>query len=88
MYTVESFRKAIHHACDKAFDPDGEKRAVKDYSHHWNPNQLRHSWGTRVRKDFGIEEASARLGHSNLSTTEIYARRSLNKAVEVALKIG
>lgn len=57
-------------------------------SHRWNPNQLRHSWATAVRKQFGIEEAAIGLGHSDIKTAEIYAERDRSKAMEVARMVG
>ena len=75
-YTAESFRRAIHRACKRAgIEP-------------WNPNQLRHTHATEVRRLFGLEAASDALGHSNLSTTEIYAEKSLERAKEIARKVG
>ena len=32
--------------------------------HHWHPNQLRHTHGTRVRKEYGLEAAQVVLGHA------------------------
>lgn len=57
-------------------------------AHRWNPNQLRHAWATRVRREEGVEAASAGLGHSKISTTEIYAERDMETAKRIALKIG
>jgi integrase len=57
-------------------------------SHRWQPNQLRHSHGTKVRKEFGLEAAGASLGHSKMSATEVYAERDAQLAVTVAAKIG
>jgi integrase len=55
----------------------------------WTPNRLRHSWATRVRKTrHGLEGARAGLGHSSLSTTEIYAERDSDLAREVAAEVG
>ena len=54
----------------------------------WSPNQLRHAVGTEVRAEFGAEHAQAILGHSNLSTTEIYAERSEARAIEAARRLG
>lgn len=50
----------------------------------WSVNQIRHTAGTRVRKRFGAEVAQLFLGHSHLSTTEIYAepdREAVKRAV-------
>jgi integrase len=75
-YTDESYRNAIHHACDKAGIP------------RWNPNQLRHTRATEIRRRFGLVAASDALGHTNLETSKIYAEQSLERAVEIARKIG
>lgn len=109
VYTDESFRRALHYACDRAW-PHPELEAVlarhgykagarwrrehrdelRDWrrSHHWNPNQLRHAWATRVRARFGVEAASTGLGHASIDTTLIYAERSLERAREVAAAVG
>lgn len=75
MYT-DRYLRFIWHACDLAKVPT------------WRPNQLRHSWATRMREAFGIEAASDGLGHSSLDITEIYAERSLKRAMEVAKEVG
>ena len=54
----------------------------------WTPNQLRHRGGTEVREKFGLDAAQVILGHSNASTTEIYAKLSFEKAAWVAREIG
>lgn len=75
-YTTESFRRAIHYACKKA-------GAAK-----WNPGQLRHTVATRLRKRYGIEDASVHLGHKHLSTTEIYAEKDAQRAMQIAKEAG
>lgn len=75
-YNTRSYRDAIHRACDKA----GIER--------WNPNQLRHSTGTEIRKQFGLEAAQVVLGHSKADVTQVYAERDLSLAVEVARSVG
>jgi integrase len=83
-YTESSYRKAIHHACRKAgIEP-------------WNPNQLRHTHGTEVRRVFGIaaledaglEAARETLGHTDSRTSEIYAKESLERAMLIARRVG
>jgi integrase len=75
-YTEAAYRKAIHYACKMAsIDP-------------WNPNQLRHTRATEIRRLFGLEAAADALGHMDLSTSEIYAEKSLERAIEIARKIG
>lgn len=52
------------------------------------PNQLRHGTGARIRKEFGIEHASKVMGHTHISTTEIYADYDMAKTMEIMHKIG
>ncbi len=54
----------------------------------WSPHRLRHTFGTEIRRQFGIEESSVLLGHSTLAATELYARKNEQLAASVALKIG
>lgn len=56
--------------------------------HHWHPNRLRHTAATLIRQEHGIETARVILGHSKLTTTEIYAEADRAKAAEVMAKIG
>ena len=75
-YTTDSYRRAIHYACDKA----GIER--------WSPNRLRHSAATEIRKKFGLEAAQVALGHSTADITQVYAERDRGKGIEVARQIG
>lgn len=56
--------------------------------HRWHPNQLRHTAATAIRREHGIEAARVILGHSKLTTTEIYAEADQVKAAEVMARIG
>lgn len=91
-YDCTSYRRAIQRACDLAWPvPDGlddDKPSQWRKDHRWAPNQLRHSFGTLVRKAEGIEAARVLLGRSRLSTTEIYAERDRQAAIDAALRIG
>jgi integrase len=75
-FTVDSYRRSITRACIRGKIPS------------WAPNQLRHSAGTRVRAAFGLEASAAILGHSEIETTQIYAERDEQRAIEVAWKLG
>lgn len=75
-YEVQSYRQAIRNACAKAGVPA------------WNPNQLRHTAATAVRKAYGLEAAGAVLGHKVLETSQIYAERDLTLALKVAAEVG
>ena len=57
-------------------------------AHTWHPNQLRHTYATKVRKEHGLEAAQVLLGHSKADTTQIYAERDQALAVGIAAKIG
>lgn len=52
------------------------------------PYQLRHTAGTVARELCGLEATQAFLGHQARSTTEIYAERVKNGAVEIAKRWG
>lgn len=54
----------------------------------WHPNQLRHSFATRVRKEHGPEAAQVMSGHSRAGVTQVYAERNEQLAAAVAAKIG
>ena len=91
-YVSDSYRKAIHRACDIAFQPDepleGDALKIWQAENRWSPNRLRHTKGTEVRKRFGLEAAQVILGHSAANITEIYAERDAEKGREVARKMG
>ncbi len=75
-YTTGSYRRAIERACERAGVPK------------WAPNQLRHTRGTEIRKEYGLEAAGAVLGHSKVETTQVYAERDQALARRVALESG
>jgi integrase len=74
--TVDSYRRRIWRACDRAGIP------------RWSPNRVRHAAATDIRRQLGIEAAQVVLGHSSLKTSEIYAEKDLTAAIAVASKIG
>jgi integrase len=75
-YTTQSYGAAIRRGC---------KRAGVQV---WGPNRLRHTAATEFRREFGIESAQTTLGHSKLDTTGIYAERDLQRAINVAARVG
>ena len=93
-YLRHSYARAIERACDKAFPAPSEIKAgdpklkAWQVDHRWSPNQLRHTRATEIRKQFGLESASSVLGHSQLSTTLIYAEQDAERAINVARQIG
>jgi integrase len=75
-YSTNNYARAVLYACKRAkIEP-------------WSPNQLRHAAATHLRKLEGIEAASVILGHSQISTTELYAEKNFQAAVVVARKHG
>lgn len=60
-YDVNSYRTAIHRACDKAGVP------------RWSPHRLRHAAAARLFEAGEFEAARAVLGHSRLDMTRHYA---------------
>ena len=54
----------------------------------WHPNQLRHNFATRARREVGEATTQVLLGHSKLDTTLIYAEADREKAAQAARLIG
>lgn len=75
-YDTVSYRKAIHRACRQA------KVAI------WSPNQLRHARATDLRRRYGIEAPQVILGHTEISTTQIYAERNSEAARKIMSEVG
>lgn len=75
-YDDASYAQAVQRACRKA--------EIEE----WTPNRLRHAAGTEIRSKHGAEAARLALGHSNLSTTEIYAERDRQKYMEIMATMG
>ena len=90
-YTTDSYRCAIHRACDKAFPPpdDLDVEAKKQWQkrHRWSPNRLRHTGSTEIRRKYGVEAATIIMGNS-LDVAEIYAERDFEKARQIAKEVG
>ncbi|GAB5407221.1 MAG: site-specific integrase [Aureliella sp.] len=73
-YNTQSYGKAIKYICERVGIPP------------WSPNQLRHSAGTMVRREHGLEGAQVTLGHSSADVTQVYAEADTARAVEIAMK--
>ena len=88
-YSTRSYSYAIARAvekCNAALITAGVP--VEDHLPHWSPNQFRHTFATRVRKEYGLEAAQVMLDHARADVTQIYAERNLTIAVKVATEIG
>lgn len=97
-FDAGSYRRAIEYACDRAWPmpegslPEGvdpaEAAAQWRRDHRWHPNQLRHSFATSVRREFGLEAAQVLLGHATADITQLYAERDASKAAAVIARVG
>lgn len=67
-YTTITYARAIARGCKAANIPV------------WGPNRLRHAAAIRFRAVGGLDAAQVVLGHSNASTTELYATLDDSKA--------
>jgi integrase len=74
--TANNFRRRVQRAAAAAGVPT------------WTPLQLRHTAATRVRRHLGLETARAVLGHTIATTTEIYAERDVQLAVDAMQLLG
>ena len=92
MYSKDSYNRAITRACEQAFGmPKGlSKEEAKAWrqEHCWTPLQLRHTAATELRKRLGLDAARQVLGHSEATTTEIYAEKDFDAARETMRKFG
>lgn len=75
-YTVASYRRAVDRACEAAEVPK------------FSPHQIRHSAGTAIRRDFGLEGSQVALGHQHAAVSEIYSERDSDLARRIAAEIG
>lgn len=91
-YTAVSYRRAVNRASLLAYPiPKGstkEEAAAWRAKYCWSPNRLRHTRGTMIRRQFGLEASQVVLGHATADTTQIYAERDSEKAIEIQLKTG
>lgn len=95
-YDPKSYRRAIDRACRKAFPPPkeleqpGKEKAMAQWhaDHSWHPHQLRHSFATNVRREFGPDAALVLLGDQTTRMVDVYAEKDREKAEDVVRRIG
>ncbi len=75
-YDRDSYRRAIVRACEQADIP------------RWSPHRLRHSAGTFIREEHGLEAAQLILGHKHADVTQVYAQTNISRAMEVIAQVG
>lgn len=71
-YTRDSYRRAITRAAKTAGVPA------------WFPYQIRHAVGTAVADVGNLELSKALLGHSDIATTQRYAKPTIRQSIEAA----
>ncbi len=54
----------------------------------WTPHQLRHTAGTELRREFGVETAQVTLGHKNIDVTEVYAEKNMDAVARAIARVG
>jgi integrase len=91
-YTARSYSVAVARAIEAA-NVAGQEQAKKERREftpipHWHPNQLRHTFATKIRKAHGLEAAQVLLGHSKADVTQVYAEKNTALAVEIAAQLG
>jgi integrase len=66
-----------------------EREAVRIWrrEHRWHPNQLRHSRATELR-GYGLDMVKTILGHSKVETSQVYAEKDMQAAMELVSRIG
>jgi integrase len=70
-------------------DPEREEMRAWQDRYRWHPHQLRHTTGTLIRQEFGLEAAQLALGHSSAKVTDaVYAERDAGRVIEVMKRIG
>jgi len=86
-YTPTSYRRAVVRAIER-HNRDA-RAADRPIMKAWSPNQIRHTFATEIRRQYGLEVAQILLGHSSALVTEaVYAERDERRAKEVVREIG
>jgi len=97
-YTSDSYRRAITRGIRQAnarIAADLSRQGITDAEQvapalvpHWHPHQLRHTFGTVVRREYGLEVARVMLGHRSVGVAEVYCERDLAVSARVAAEVG
>lgn len=82
-YCTRSYYRAVLYAIQAAI----KSGALADNC-RWHPRQLRHSYGTRIRRERGLDAARALMGHRTLSQADEYAELDAAMAISVARELG
>lgn len=76
-FSTATVRHVVERACKAAGIPT------------FAPNQVRHARATYIREKFdSLEDVAVSLGHAEVTTSAIYAKRKVDRAREIARQIG
>ena len=82
-YGTRSYYRAVLYGIEAAI-----KTGILGQGARWHPHQLRHSYGTRIRRERGLDAARALMGHRTLSQADEYAELDTQLACKVAGEFG
>jgi hypothetical protein len=85
---TQSIRRAVQTRNQMLAEKLERPLKPKEMLEMWHAYRLRHSFATRARAQFGLEAASASLGHASVKITELYALADEQAAREVARRLG
>jgi integrase len=83
-YTTLSYGRSLSEAIKRYNQGKPESERLP----HWHLHQLRHLKAQELKREFGLDQARACLGHHSPAITEHYATLDTAKAAEVMAKIG
>ena len=88
LYTPDSYRRAIEYGVTRSNRERTKGDAEAASISKWSPYQLRHSFATNMRRDYGVEAAQLGLGHARTNIVDVYAEKNLSLIVDIARKSG
>jgi integrase len=83
-FSVDSYRRSIDYAIQRLNEDRVGRQPPLPPIPKWFPYQLRHTFATCVRQDFGVEIAQLGLGHARTNIIDVYAEKSFLKYQEFA----
>jgi integrase len=86
-YDIDSYRRSIKYGIAK-INRERVKLQTEEIIPSWHPYQLRHTFATRLRKQFGVEAAQLGLGHARTDIVEIYAEKNHAMLVDIMAQCG
>ena len=88
LYTPDSYRRAIEYGVTRSNRERKKVDPAAEEISKWSPYQLRHSFATNMRRDYGVEAAQLGLGHARTNIVDVYAEKNLSLIVDIARKSG